>query len=114
MIGDAKFRINEDALRILRAIRLAAKLNFKIENNLHQVILNNYELVYSLNKNTLRKEINKFLEFMSINEVKELLIKYNIELEKIYEYNRKIFKIRILPHYVKRSIRYRAHDGKAA
>lgn len=86
MIGDPLKRINEDALRILRAIRLSEKLGFIIEDNLKEIILKNYELVYSLNKNTLKKEINKFLEFRSIIEVKEILMKYGIEMERIYEY----------------------------
>ena len=86
MIGDPLVRINEDALRILRAIRLSAKLNFKLDENLKDIILKNYELVYSLNKTTLRKEINKFLEFLDLELVKKILKDFNIELEKIYEY----------------------------
>ena len=86
MIGDASKRIEEDSLRILRAIRLSSKLNFNIEKNLKEIILNKHELVYSLNINTLKKEINKFLEFKSINEIKNILLEYKIELERIYEY----------------------------
>ena len=86
MIGDPLKRINEDALRILRAIRFSSYLNFEIEENLKETILSNYNLVYSLNKNTLKKEIDKFLEFKRIDEIKEILLKYKIELEKLYEY----------------------------
>lgn len=86
MIGNASKRIEEDSLRILRAIRLSSKLNFNIEKNLKEIILNKHELVYSLNINTLKKEINKFLEFKSINEIKNILLEYKIELERIYEY----------------------------
>ena len=42
--------------------------------------------MYSLNKNTLRKEINKFLEYRDINYVEKLLLEYGIEMRKIYEY----------------------------
>jgi len=86
MIGNPLERINEDALRILRAIRLSEKLNFKIDDYLKDVILKNSDLVYSLNKNTLRKEINKFLDFKSLTEIKRILKKFNIELERIYGY----------------------------
>lgn len=86
MIGDPLVRIKEDALRILRAIRFSSYLNFEIEENLKETILSNSNLVYSLNKNTLRKEISKFLLFMSINEVKEIFKKYNLELGDLYEY----------------------------
>lgn len=86
MIGDPLKRINEDALRILRAIRLSDKLNFKLEDNLKEAILKKSELVYSLNKKTLQKEINKFLEFRNLNYIKELLREYRLEVERIYEY----------------------------
>ena len=86
MIGDPLVRINEDALRILRAIRLSKKINFNLDDNLKKVILNHIDLVYSLNKNTLRKEINKFLEDNSLSEVSELLRSYGLEMERLYEY----------------------------
>ena len=86
MIGDCDFRIKEDALRILRAIRFSSYLNFKIEENLKESILSNGYLVYSLNKNTLRKEIDKFLKFKSIEEIEVILKGFNLELGKIYEY----------------------------
>ena len=86
MIGDPLKKINEDALRILRAIRFSSYLNFKIEENLKETILSNYNLVYSLNKNTLRKEINKFLLFKDIKEVEDLFSKFNLKLGDLYEY----------------------------
>ena len=86
MIGDCDVRIKEDALRILRAIRFSSYLNFEIEENLKESILSNGYLVYSLNKNTLRKEIDKFLKFKSIEEIKIILKEFNLELGKIYEY----------------------------
>lgn len=39
-IGDPEQRIKEDPVRILRAIRFAAKLNFKIEKELSQQLKN--------------------------------------------------------------------------
>ena len=86
MIGDPLKRINDDALRILRAIRFSSYLNFEIEENLKETILSNYNLVYSLNKNTLRKEISKFLLFKDIKEVEDLFSKFNLKLGDLYEY----------------------------
>ena len=86
MIGDNELRIKEDALRILRCIRFSSYLNFEIEENLKETILSNYELVYSLNRNTLRKEIDKFLLFKSIDEVKYILKEFKLELGELYEY----------------------------
>ena len=86
MIGDPLKRINEDALRILRAIRFSSYFTFEIEENLKETILSNYNLVYSLNKNTLRKEINKFLFYKDIKEVEDLFSKFNLKLGDLYEY----------------------------
>ena len=86
MIGDCGFRIKEDALRILRAIRFSSYLNFEIEENLKESILSNGHLVYSLNKNTLRKEIDKFLKFKSIEEIEVILNEFNLKLGDLYEY----------------------------
>ena len=86
MIGDPLKRINEDALRILRAIRLSSYLNFEIEENLKETILSNSNLVYSLNKNTLSKEINKFLLFKDIKEVEKIFSEFNLKLGDLYEY----------------------------
>ena len=54
--------------------------------NLKETILSNSNLVYSLNKNTLRKEINKFLLFKDYKEVEELFSKFNLKLGDLYEY----------------------------
>ena len=45
IIGDPKKRIEEDPIRIFRAIRLAHKLNFTIETNLQKVIQENCEVI---------------------------------------------------------------------
>jgi len=86
MIGDPCLRIEEDALRILRAIRLSEKLNFSIEDNLKNIIKEKHESIYLLNKNTLKKELDKFLEFKSKEEIEDILKEYQIEMGKIYEY----------------------------
>ena len=86
MIGDPWLRIEEDALRILRAIRLSEKLNFSIEDNLKNIIKEEHESIYLLNRNTLKKELDKFLEFKSKEEIEDILKEYQIEMGKIYEY----------------------------
>lgn len=86
MIGDPCLRIEEDALRILRAIRLSEKLNFSIEDNLKNIIKEKHESIYLLNRNTLKKELDKFLEFKSKEEIEDILKEYQIEMGKIYEY----------------------------
>jgi len=45
MIGDTETRYREDPVRMLRAVRFAAKLNFKIEKNAHELIFEMADLL---------------------------------------------------------------------
>ena len=60
-VGDANERFNEDPLRMIRAIRFATRLNFKIETDTKNAILSNAYLVKTLSKSRLRLEIEKVL-----------------------------------------------------
>ena len=59
-IGDADTRFNEDALRILRALRFAARLNFTIEENTRKALLNNISLLRFVSMERIREELNGF------------------------------------------------------
>ncbi len=62
MIGDPEVRLQEDPIRILRAIRLAHKIHFTIEKNLLQAI---QKTAYTIKDAALprkREEILKFLK----------------------------------------------------
>lgn len=59
MIGDPIKRIEEDPLRILRTIRFATLLNFKIDENLKITIKKNVELVKQLSKTRIKDEFRK-------------------------------------------------------
>ncbi len=61
IIGNSKERLEEDPLRIFRAIRFATVLNFKIEENLFKEIKNNYRLIARLSFNRIKQELNKIL-----------------------------------------------------
>lgn len=61
VIGDAKERLKEDPLRILRAIRFATVLDFNIDEKLYNEIKNNYMLVSTLSKNRIKGELDKIL-----------------------------------------------------
>lgn len=61
MIGEPKERIQEDPIRSLRAIRLAHKLNFRIEETLRSAIMENAALVASTVLPRRREEYLKFL-----------------------------------------------------
>ena len=61
MIDNIDVRLQEDPLRILRAIRFASILNFKIDDELDKKIKNNYKLVSKLSLERIKQELNKIL-----------------------------------------------------
>ena len=67
MVGDASIRIKEDALRILRAIRLATILNFSIEDTLKSAIIENRYLVKELSLDRKKEELNKIFASKNIS-----------------------------------------------
>jgi putative nucleotidyltransferase with HDIG domain len=61
-VGDPRERLSEDALRILRAVRLAAQLDFEIEDETLSAMKDLAHLVDHLSRERVRDEINKLLE----------------------------------------------------
>mgnify|MGYP001098220402 CR=1 FL=1 len=51
----------EDALRILRAIRFSAQLDFNIDKKTYSSIKNNYKLINNISKERIRNELEKIL-----------------------------------------------------
>jgi tRNA nucleotidyltransferase (CCA-adding enzyme) len=89
-VGDPDERFNEDGLRILRALRFASVLNFKIDNKTSVSIHKNKELLNNISKERITVEFNKLLkgvDFLYIlkqyKDVIEIIIPdiahYNIE-----------------------------------
>lgn len=60
-IGDAKKRLTEDPLRILRAIRFSCTLNFTLEENLAKTIEEEKEKVLTLSKSRIKRELDSIL-----------------------------------------------------
>ncbi len=58
-IGDPKKRIQQDPLRIIRALRFCLTLNFNLEPKTKLAIKNNFSLINSLTENKIKKEILK-------------------------------------------------------
>jgi tRNA nucleotidyltransferase/poly(A) polymerase len=60
-VGDPHERFSEDALRMMRAIRIATQLNFKIEEKTFEAIKNNAPLINKIAKERVKEELFKIL-----------------------------------------------------
>jgi putative nucleotidyltransferase with HDIG domain len=60
-VGLPSQRFSEDALRILRAIRLASELNFVIEADTEKAIVDNAELLKNISWERIRDEITRII-----------------------------------------------------
>lgn len=60
-IGDADTRFNEDALRILRALRFASVFSYSIESNTSESILKNKDKLSLVSSERITKELTKLL-----------------------------------------------------
>ena len=61
-VGDANERFNEDALRMMRAVRIAGELNFKIEEKTFEAIQTNSALINKIAKERIKDELFKILK----------------------------------------------------
>ena len=61
MVGNPSKRIEDDPLRILRAIRFATILDFQIDGKLVEVIKEKKNLINNLSKTRVREELDKML-----------------------------------------------------
>jgi tRNA nucleotidyltransferase/poly(A) polymerase len=60
-VGNPDKRFSEDALRLLRAIRLASELGFLIEENTRKAIIKNASLIKNISWERIRDELFKIL-----------------------------------------------------
>lgn len=81
MIGDPQKRIEEDPLRILRALRFKLKLDFEIEESLDEVLKSNLHLLEKLNSDKIDFEIRKMIA-LDETKAQSLLESYSIKQTK--------------------------------
>lgn len=74
-VGEADKRFKEDALRMMRAVRFSAQLNFKIEQNTFNAILKNSNLIKNISIERIREEFIKLI--ISNNPEKIIILKYS-------------------------------------
>ncbi len=60
-VGDPNERFGEDALRMMRAIRIASELYFTIEDNTFNAIVTNAKLIDKISRERVRDELFKIL-----------------------------------------------------
>lgn len=80
VVGEPNYKIKEDALRILRAVRFATVLNFKLDNDLIKAIINNKELLEKLSYSRKKEELDKI--FNSNNNEYGIKLLLDLGLDK--------------------------------
>ena len=70
-VGEAHSRFNEDGLRILRAVRIATEIGFKIDKKTEKAIVDNASLLKNIAKERIRDEFTKII--MSDNPMAGLI-----------------------------------------
>lgn len=71
-VGDPNERFQEDALRMMRAVRLASELNFSIEEKTLEAVKNNAGLLQKISVERIRDEFIKILSIPSARPAKSL------------------------------------------
>lgn len=108
-VGDSKLRFREDPLRILRAIRLAAKLNFAIETKTWQRITKMKWEIFRVSKERWVMEIDRILVSKNVTKGLDLLMESGLlglvvpelSLQKNYDQNSNYHDFDLWEHTLK-------------
>lgn len=115
IIGDARLRYQEDPVRMLRAIRFAAKLDFIIEPETANPIIENSELITHVSSSRLFDEIIKLYQCGTATSAQVLLEKYQI-FEKLFPQTAKLqkskYKVNELINFALENTDSRIHENK--
>lgn len=104
-VGNPEDRFNEDALRILRAIRFAIRFNMNIENSTEYAMIKLLDNLDSISKERVTQELEKMLT--SGNSVTKHFLEYSCIIAKIipeigecigFEQNNKYHKHNVYEH----------------
>ena len=83
-IGKPEKKIAEDPLRIVRALRFALQMNFKLEATTRKAIKNNFALVETLTKSKIEKEIAKLKNSSHKKIMRQTLLNPKKYLDKYF------------------------------
>lgn len=93
-VGDPNTRFQEDALRMMRTIRFAAKLGFEIEETTYQAIIDNAELIRNVSMERITSEFLQIIESDNPQDISLLfycgIMKFLVPMLRIDEQLHKI------------------------
>ena len=87
-VGDPNERFSEDPLRMMRAVRIAAEINFTIEKKTLDAMKANSALIHKIAKERVRDELLKILASSNPHEGIELLRETNLSQEILPEFEK--------------------------
>lgn len=87
-VGNPDERFNEDALRILRALRFKTQLDFEIEEETEKSLIRNAYLLENISKERIKDELTKILMcsencYKTINKYFDIFKKYVFHTDKL-------------------------------
>lgn len=83
-VGDPNLRFQEDALRIMRAIRFQVVLDFQLTNSIYDAIVNNIELLDNISAERIKDELHKMFKHNSVYAMRALGYLNRSELHHIF------------------------------
>jgi len=90
-VGNPEDRFQEDALRMLRALRFQVVLNFDVCSNILDAIVNNISLLDKISASRIRDELHKMFNHNTIYAMKVLSYFSHDELNHIFNDRTKIW-----------------------
>lgn len=92
-IGNPDERFNEDALRILRALRFSSRLGFDIEETTKKAIFKNKKLLLNISAERIRDEFNKILmgehTARILSEYRDIIAEFIPEISSCFDFDQK-------------------------
>lgn len=83
-VGDPNKRFQEDALRIMRALRFQIVLGFELTNSIYDAIVNNIELLDNISAERIKDELHKMFRHSSVSSMRSLSYLTREELSHIF------------------------------